>query len=310
MDVAHNDKVTVMNDQMRELAAVHGSAIAGLGVTSRFVEAVPGERVHLLEHGDGRSLVMLHGSGPTSLQLLPVISRISRSHAVAVDRPGFGLSDAHPWFGPRRNAAVEWLGTVLDALGLTTVDLLGSSAGGTWAIWYALANPNRVRRLVLVGAPPTLPATTPPQPLRTVASIAPEDPPEMPTPSRETVVQSMAGMGEGETIVRYPDLLDAMVAASRDVTSAQASLDELQALIAPDGWQPATRTALRELEHLKPPTLIIWGRNDPLGGPEAARQVAQAIPDSRLELLDAGHGPWLGHPDTVARLIEEFVTAR
>jgi pimeloyl-ACP methyl ester carboxylesterase len=227
-----------------------------------------------------------------------------------VDRPGFGLSDAHPWSGPRRKAAVEWLASVLDALGLTSVDLVGCSAGGTWAIWYALANPDRVRRLMLVGAPPTLSATTPPQALRMVASIDPEDPPEMPTPSRETVVQSMAGMGEGETIVRYPDLLDAMVAAGRDITSAQASLDELKALIAPDSWQPATRTALRELEHLKPPTLIIWGRNDPLGGPEAARQVAQAIPDSRLELLDAGHGPWLGHPDTVVRLVEEFVTAR
>ena len=299
-----------MNDQTRELAAVHGSVLAGSGVTSRFVEAVPGESVHLLEHGEGRSLVMLHGSGPTSLQLLPLISRISRSHVVAVDRPGFGLSDAHPWSGPRRKAAVEWLGALLDALGLTSVDLLGSSAGGTWAIWLALSSSERVRRLVLVGAPPTLSATAPPEPLRMVASIDPEDPPRMSPPSRETVVQSMAGMGEGETIVRYPDLLDAMVAAAGDSTSGQASLDELRALIAPDGWQSATHTALGELEDLKAPTLVIWGRSDPLGGPDAARRVADAIPNSRLELLDAGHGPWLGHPDTVAKLVEEFVTAR
>ncbi len=310
VDAAHDEKVTVMNEQTRELAAVHESAIAGSGVTSRFVEAVPGERVHLLEQGDGPALAMLHGSGPTSLQLLPLISRIRRSHVFAVDRPGFGLSDAHQWSGPRRKAAIEWLDTVFDALGLGFVDLLGSSAGGTWAIWYALVNPDRVRRLVLVGAPPTLSATTPPEPLRMVASIDPGNPPPMPPPSQESVVQSMAGMGEGETIVQYPDLLDAMVAAARDATSGQASLDELQALIAPDGWQPATQMDLGELEGLKPPTLIIWGRSDPLGGPEAARRVAHAIPDSRLELLDAGHGPWLGHPDTVARLIEEFVTVR
>lgn len=310
MSAAHTRKVTVMNEQIRELAAVHESAIGGSGVTSRYIEAVPGEQVHLLEHGDGAALAMLHGSGPTSLQLLPLISRISRSHVVAVDRPGFGLSDPHPWSEPLRKAAVEWLGTVLDALELASVDLLGSSAGGTWAIWFALAHPDRVRRLVLVGAPPTLSATAPPEPLRMVASIDPGNPPQMPPPSRETVVQSMAGMGEGETIVRYPDLLDAMVAAARDATSGQAGLDELRALIAPDGWQPATQTALGELEDLKPPTLVIWGRSDPLGGPQAARQVADAIPDSRLELLDAGHGPWLGHPDTVARLVEEFVTAR
>lgn len=310
MDLARNEKVSIMNEHTRELATVHGSALAGSDVTSRFVEPVPAERVHLLEHGDGRPLVMLHGSGPTSLQLLPLIRRVSRSHVVAVDRPGFGLSDPHPWSGPRRKAAVGWLDTLLDALGLTSVDLLGSSAGGTWAIWYSLANPNRVGRLVLVGAPPTLSATTPPEPLRMAASIDPENPPRTPPPSRESVVKSMAGMGEGETIAQYPDLLDAMVAAGRDATSERASLDEIQALIAPDGWQPDAYTALGELDGLKPPTLIIWGRDDPLGGPEAARQVAAAIPDSRLELLDAGHGPWLGHPDTVAQLVEEFVTTR
>lgn len=295
--------------ETRELAAVHASAIAGSSITSRFVEAVPGERVHLLEHGDGPPLVMLHGSGPTSLQFLPLIRRISRSHAVAVDRPGFGLSDMHPWSGRRRKAVVEWLDVLLDALGLTAVDLLGSSAGGTWAVWYALARPDRVTRLILVGAPPTLSATTPPAPLRMVASIDPDNPPPTPTPSRETVIQTMTGMGEGETIAQYPELLDAMVAAGRDATTGRARLEELQTLIAADGWQPAAQTPLEELEDLEPPTLLIWGQSDPLGGPEAARQVAQAIPDARLELLDAGHGPWLGHPDTVAKLVEEFVEA-
>lgn len=309
METANDDKVTVMNEQTRELAAVHESIIAGSGVTSRFVEAVPGERVQVLEHGDGPPLVMLHGSGPTSLQLLPLISRVERSHVFAIDRPGFGLSDAHPWSGPRRKAAVAWLDTVLDVLELTSIDLLGSSAGGTWAIWYALANPERVRRLVLLGASPTLTATAPPEPLRIVASIDPANPPPMPPPSRETVLQSMSGMGEADTIVQYPDLLDAMVAAARDATSGRASLDELRALIAPDGWQPEAQTDLDELEAVESPTLIIWGRGDPLGGPDAAQHVAQTIPDSRLELLDAGHGPWLGHPDIVASLIEEFLTA-
>lgn len=77
----------------------------------------------------------------------------------------------------------------------------------------------------------------------------------------------MAGMGERDTIVRHPDLLEAMVAAARDATSGKASLDELQALIAPDGWQPATQTDLGELEDLKPPTLIIWGGATPSVAP-------------------------------------------
>lgn len=299
----------IMNEQTRELAAVHESVLAGWEVGHRFVEAYAGERVHVLDHGDGPPVVILHGSGPTSLQLLPLISRISRSRVVAVDRPGFGLSDPHHWSGPRRKASVEWVDLALDALELGSVNLLGSSAGGTWAIWYALANPDRVRRLVLVGAPPALAATTPPAPLRMVASIDPANPPQMPPPSRETVIGSMAAMGEAETIVKYPDLLDAMVAAGRDATSGRASLDELKALIAADGWQPEVRTDLEELKALTARTLLIWGRRDPLGDIDAAGVVADAIPDSRLELLDAGHGPWLGHPDAVANLVDAFVAA-
>lgn len=84
-----------MKEQTRELAAVHDSVLGAWGVGHRFVEAVAGERVHVLEHGDGPPVVMLHGSGPTSLQLLPLVSRMARSRVVAVDRPGFGLSDPH-----------------------------------------------------------------------------------------------------------------------------------------------------------------------------------------------------------------------
>lgn len=99
------------------------------------------------------------------------------------------------------------------------------------------------------------------------------------------------------------------MAAGRDATSGRASLDELKSLITPDGWQPDVMTELGELRTLRAPTLIIWGRSDPLGDLDAARSVADAITDARLETLDAGHGPWLGHPDTVASLVEDFVAS-
>ncbi|MEX2553670.1 MAG: hypothetical protein WD627_11800 [Actinomycetota bacterium] len=73
-------------------------------------------------------------------------------------------------------------------------------------------------------------------------------------------------MGEGDTIVSYPEQADALVAAGRDPVASMANLDELQSLIAPDGWQPSVETPVRELEWLKPSTLLVWGFNDPLGG--------------------------------------------
>ena len=81
-----------------------------------------------------------------------------------------GLSD--PIDLPRhryRDSAVTWLDGVLDVLGLGTVALLGHSGGGMWALWYALARPDRVERLVLIG-PPGLPNTRCPMPMRLAAT--------------------------------------------------------------------------------------------------------------------------------------------
>ena len=291
------------------VVSAHEKALGGYGLHSRFIETVPGERTHIIDGVEGTPLVMLHGSGPSALLFLPLLTKLTGVRAIAVDRPGFGLSDPHPWPARnRREAVVEWVGHLLDGLGLKEAALLGSSAGGTWAVWFALAHPDRVSRLVLLGAPPTLSVNTPPSPLRDMASLDPANPPPMPPPSRETVIESVRGMGEGDTIVNYPHQIDAMIAAGQDPVASMASLDELQAMISPDGWQPSLVTRLSELAGLEPSTLLVWGTHDPLGGIEAARQTASVMPDARLEMLESGHVPWLGDPDGVADLVSSFVT--
>ena len=137
----------------------------------RHIEPRSGRRVHVIEAGEGPPVVFLHGSSTSSLSLLPVLERLEGVRAIAVDRPGFGLSE--PVRVPRerfRDAAVEFLDEVLDELGLQTSAFAGNSMGGTWAVWYALARPERVRRLVLLGSAPLLPGTRPPVPLRVTAA--------------------------------------------------------------------------------------------------------------------------------------------
>jgi len=293
------------------VVAAHEQALHGSGVHSRFIEAIPGERVHIMEGGEGAPLVMLHGSGPSALLFLPLMEKLTDVRAIAVDRPGFGLSDPHAWpTTNRREAAVGWVGSLLDDLDLKETVLLGSSAGGTWAVWFALEHPDRLSRLILLGAPPTLSVNVPPPPLRGIASIDPANPPPMPTPSRETVIQSMSGMGEGDTIVNYPHQIEALVAAGQDPVASMANMDELRTLISPEGWQPSVETRVSELEGLKPSTLVVWGTHDPLGETDAAHQAASAIPNAQLEMLDSGHAPWLGHPDQVATLVSTFITKR
>lgn len=291
-----------------EVVAAHARALAGSSAQSRYVAMAPGRRVHVIEAGDGRPLVLLHGSGPTALQFLPLLERLMGVRAIAVDRPGFGLSD--PSERPPeayREAAVDSLTAILDGLGLAETALLGNSMGGTWALWYALAQPDRVTRLVLLGAPPLMPGTRVPPPMLAVATPTVGPPPQMPPPSRETVVQSMGVFREGDTIVRYPDQIEAMVAAGSDQLAASARLTELRAAISPSGWQPALVVQPEELQELTVPTLLIWGEQDPLGGADVARMAAATIPHAQLEVLSAGHGPWLGHPDRVATMVSDFL---
>jgi pimeloyl-ACP methyl ester carboxylesterase len=291
-----------------EVGATHKRVLAGSPARSRYVEVTPGQRVHLIEAGEGAPLVLIHGSGPSALLFLPLLARLEGLRAIAVDRPGFGLSDpAEPAAMPYRDAAVRWVSNLIEALGLEETALLGSSTGGTWALWYTLAHPDRVRRLLLLGALPLVEGTSVPAPMLGIASAdTGEPPPQMPPPSPETVIQSMSVMGEADTIVNYPDQIDALVVAAQDPVASNASLAELRTIISPTGWQPELETRLEELGQLAVPTLMIWGENDPLGGADVAQTAAASIPGARLELLAAGHAPWLGHPDRTATLVSDF----
>jgi pimeloyl-ACP methyl ester carboxylesterase len=113
------------------VVAIHERILDTSPAKSRFVNVGSGGRVHVIEAGDGPPVVFLHGSSTSSLLLLPLLERLQGAWGIAVDRPGFGLSD--PADVPRerfRQAAVEWLDGVLDVLGLDATALAGSSMGG------------------------------------------------------------------------------------------------------------------------------------------------------------------------------------
>ena len=275
----------------------------------RHIEVRSGRRVRVIEAGEGPTVVFLHGSSTSSLSLLPVLERLEGVRAIAVDRPGFGLSEPVRVSRERfRDAAVEFLDEVLDDLGLQTSAFAGNSMGGTWALWYALARPERVQRLVLLGSAPLLPGTRAPIPLRvTAAPLVGDVLPHVVKPNRKMLLRLMASMGEQDTIVRYPELIESIVAAARDPIASAANLAELRAIISPIGFRPLARMDPDELRRLDVPTLLIWGDHDPVGTAEVARETATLMPRAQLELLTAGHVPYLGHPQRVAELLTTFI---
>jgi pimeloyl-ACP methyl ester carboxylesterase len=297
-----------------EIHQVYERVLAGSPVRSRHVEVDAGNRVHLLEQGAGAPVVLLHGTGNPAGFLLPLLDQLHGVHAIAPDRPGVGLSDPIDLPADRyRETAVAWLDRLLDTLELDATTLVGHSGGGVWALWYALAHPDRVKRLVLLGVP-TLPKTRCPLPIRLVGTpglgqllsrLVP--------PSPTSMLRLASSMGEKGTLAGYPDLVDLLVAAGRDPITDRTAKAEFRALIspfallAPSGFRRRSRLRPDELRQLAMPTLVVWGERDPVGSIPVARAITELIPDARLEVLPTGHGPWLGQPTRTAATVREFV---
>src|SRR5919106_2958532 len=298
-----------------ELRQVYERLLVGGPVRSRHVEVDAGNRVHLLEHGAGPPVVLLHGTGNPAGFLLPLLLKLHGVQAIAPDRPGVGLSDPIDLPHDRyRETAVAWVDRLLDILELDDTTLLGHSGGGAWALWYALADPDRVRRLVLLG-PPMFPKTRCPLPIRLAATpglgpllsrLAPPSP-------RSTLRFAHHVARERETLARHPDLFDLLVAAARDPITDHAAKAEFRvfvspfALLSPTGFRRRSRLRPDELRQVGVPTLVIWGEHEPLGSVPVARAAAELIPRARLEVLPTGHGPWLGHPAQTAAMVVDFI---
>src|SRR6266540_6451751 len=241
--------------------------------------------------------------------------RQTYDRALAPDLPGVGLSD--PIDLPRnryRNTAVAWLDRLLDALGLDTTTLLGHSGGGVWALWYALAHPDRVEQLVLLGVP-ALPKTRCPLPIRLAATPGlGELLSRLVPPSPKSVLRfAHHAAREKESLARYPDLVDLFVATFGDPIADRATMAEERVFVSPfalvtaSGFRRGSRIRPDELRRVAMPTLVMWGEREPLGDVSVARAVAELIPQARLEVLAGGHGPWLGQPTQTAAAIAEFV---
>jgi pimeloyl-ACP methyl ester carboxylesterase len=297
-----------------EVKQAYDRALAGTSVHSRYVEVGGNGQVHLLEKGTGQPVVLLPGSGNPAGLLLPLLNALEGVHAMAPDRPGVGLSD--PIDLPRdryRETAVAWLDRLLDALGLGTTALLGHSGGAMWALWYALAYPDRVNRLVLSG-PPMLPDARCPLPLRlAVVPGVGELLSRLVPPSPKSVLQFAHHVaGEGESLARYPDVVNLMVAVGRDPMADRTGRAELRRFASPfallsRSFRRRSRVRPDELRRLAMPTLVIWGEQEPLGNASIARAATNLIPHARLEVPPGGHGPWLGQPEQIAATVADFV---
>lgn len=259
----------------------------------------------VIEIGEGSPLFLLHGGLGEAFQWGPILSSLARNHRViAVDRPGHGLADPFDYRGvDMLRHARRFLGDILDAEGLPSVPIVGTSMGGLWAVAFALEHPERVPRLVLPGAP---------------AGISREQPLQMrlgTLPVLKTLVRRMMRRPTRDSVrafwkqmlVTHPerledDFLDLSAASQRRNAECWFTLLDRcvdvrgmkRDLVLGDRWND-----------ISVPTTFLWGEKDPFGPPEQGEAVASTNKRVRMvRIPDASHAPWFDAPDRVVSEIE------
>ncbi|MGH7320981.1 MAG: alpha/beta fold hydrolase, partial [Candidatus Rokuibacteriota bacterium] len=110
---------------------------------------VGGGSAGFLEAGRGRPLVLIHGAAGRGTIWSPQLAGLEAvARVLAIDLPGHGATGGG---GDSIRDYAAWVMTFLDAAGLARVVLGGHSMGGAIAQTIALAHPDRLDGLVLIG---------------------------------------------------------------------------------------------------------------------------------------------------------------
>lgn len=258
-----------------------------------------GTELHYLRAGEGEPLLLIQGMSATHLAWgRPFLEELERSFdTIVFDNRGMGLSGQAELPFTIADLAADAAG-LLDALELESAHVVGISMGGMIAQELALAHPERIRSLTIgasyCGGPEgTLMA---PDDLQMLATAYASGVPE----------QVFRAMWE---INLSPDFRaeDSRFAAFTEMGSA---LPAPQPVVLQQMRACATHDTHERLSQIELPTLVIHGDVDRLLGYSNGRQIAAAIPGSRLETLEGvGHMFWWEQPQRSAELIREHALA-
>jgi pimeloyl-ACP methyl ester carboxylesterase len=244
----------------------------------------------VLSAGHGPAVVFFHGPwGPGWDPFLDTLAERFTVHA-----------PEHPGTSPGRPDDVSHLDGVwdlvlcydelLERLALPPAAFVGHSFGAMVACEVAAAYPRRVTRLVLV------------DPIGLWRDDAPVtnwmllNPGELPAyvfhdPDGEAARRTFPAGGDEESrVMTRVQLVWSMGATGKFI------------------WPIPDKGLKKRIHRIAAPTLVVWGKDDRLVPPVYADEFARRIAGARVATVDqAGHAPHLEQPETVARLIHDFL---
>jgi pimeloyl-ACP methyl ester carboxylesterase len=230
---------------------------------------INGVRTVVYAGGKGKPVVYLHGGG--SWHGFDFAQRWVSNHEVfAPSLPGWGASADAP---PELDSMAQYQLHLLDLfaqMGLKQFDLVGISMGGWMAAEFAVAHPERIRKLVLC-CPAGLPSPEHPGP-----------------PNLGKTLEDMYGFLVNDLRVfdaHLPKTPEERALHEKEVARERRSGGPLFA-----AGGPVNPRLERWLHRVTMPTLLVWSKADKLSPYQRSEKWMKLLPNATLALVDkAGH---------------------
>lgn len=252
-------------------------AIAGRGKTITAFET----ETNYHEAGDGKPVILLHGSGPgvsawtNWRRVIPELAKTNKVYAP--DLAGFGFSERKPDAVYDIKHWVKHLLGFMDALEIEKPSLVGNSFGGSLALAAAARYSDRFDKLVLMGTPCDKFMMTPG--LKAGWDY---------TPSREAMRSAMSNF-PFDTRFITDELVEERYQASL-IPGAQEGLRKLLVKPNDEGETPLSGMPESVVAAIPNPILVLHGREDRVIPVEMGIRIARAAPKADLHVFgQCGH---------------------
>jgi pimeloyl-ACP methyl ester carboxylesterase len=235
-----------------------------------------------LEIGQGEPLLLLHGLFGALSNFSDLVEKFKTTHKLIVPiLPLFDLDILHTSV----SGLAKYVTQFIDHKGYEKVNLLGNSLGGHVGLVYVLQHPEKVNSLILTGS-------------SGLFENAMGD--SYPKRGDYDYIKNKTAETFYDPAMATPALVDEVF----EITRNRLKVIKIIALA-----KSAIRNNLGdELNQIKVPTCLIWGKNDTVTPPFVAEEFKKLIPQSELHFIDkCGHAPMMEVPAEFNEILASFL---
>jgi pimeloyl-ACP methyl ester carboxylesterase len=276
------------------------STVAGIALEPRTIDA-GGVQTSYLEAGAGEPVVMLHGSGPGVSAMANWQHNIGalaqRFRVLAPDIVGFGATQRPDDVVYSLRTWTDQIWAFLDAHGIEKTAIVGNSLGGRIALQMATDCPDRITKMVLMGAPGVGMTLT-----DGLAALRAYEPSH----------DAMRDLLRNYFAVDPAMITDELVAIRYEASIADGAYEAYRAMFF-DPRHTGSQLGITEDEvrAIATPALLVHGREDRVVPMQVSVTMLGLLPNADLHVFSAcGHWTQIERADEFSALVADYLALR